>query len=124
VSEAGRTADVFMWPEYSFSDAEGAENPITRTTFPTCRAHYPGRITWVRVSIASPRMQPSPNRRVGIRIVTFEACSGFTTRYGPPDRSAAQGDLCHEAPALPVTRPSRSSASRSIDNCLDGFFLH
>jgi hypothetical protein len=28
------------------------------------------------VSIASPRMQPSPNgRRVGIRIVTFEACS-------------------------------------------------
>jgi hypothetical protein len=33
----------------------------------------------VRVSIASPLMQPSPNgRRVGIRIVTFEACSSFT----------------------------------------------
>jgi hypothetical protein len=33
----------------------------------------------VRVSIASPLMQPSPNgRRVGIRIVTFGACSGFT----------------------------------------------
>jgi hypothetical protein len=32
----------------------------------------------VRVSIASPLMQPSPNgRRVGIRIVTFEACSSF-----------------------------------------------
>ena len=31
------------------------------------------------VSIASPLMRPSPNgRRVGIRIVTFEACSGFT----------------------------------------------
>jgi MFS family permease len=31
----------------------------------------------LRVSIASPLMQPSPNgRRVGIRIVTFEACSG------------------------------------------------
>jgi len=39
----------------------------------------PRRIAWVRVSIASPRVQPSPNgRRVGIRIVTFEACSGFT----------------------------------------------
>src|SRR5882672_11469656 len=39
----------------------------------------PGRIAWVRVSIASPLVQPSPNgRRVGIRIVTFEACSGFT----------------------------------------------
>ena len=31
------------------------------------------------MSIASPLMQPSPNgRRVGIRIVTIEACSGFT----------------------------------------------
>src|ERR1700748_3410069 len=31
------------------------------------------------MSIASPLMQPSPiGRRVGIRIVTFEACSGFT----------------------------------------------
>jgi len=46
------------------------------------------------------------------------------TCYGPPDRSAAQGDLCHEAPALPVTRPSRPSATRSIDNSLGGFFLH
>ena len=53
--------------------------PITRTTFPTCRAYYPGRIERVLLSIASPLMQPSPNgRRVGIRIVTFEACSGFT----------------------------------------------
>jgi hypothetical protein len=33
----------------------------------------------VRVSIASPLTRPSPNGgRVGIRIVTFEACSGFT----------------------------------------------
>jgi hypothetical protein len=32
--------------------------------------------------------------------------------------------LCHEAPALPVTGPGRSLASRSIDNCLGGFFLH
>ena len=39
----------------------------------------PRRIERVRVSIASPLMQPSPNgRRVGIRIVTFEACSSFT----------------------------------------------
>src|ERR1700736_4261832 len=32
--------------------------------------------------------------------------------YGPLDRSAAQGDLCHEAPALSVTRPSRLSTLR------------
>jgi|ERR1700722_15860593 hypothetical protein len=29
----------------------------------------------------------------------------------------------HEAPALPVTRPNRSSATRSIDNSLGGIFL-
>jgi hypothetical protein len=69
----------------------------------------------VRVSIASPLMLPSPfDRRVGIRIRTFEACSGFThvtahriaqppkaafvTRLQPcrlPDRTARQlPDLC------------------------------
>ena len=36
----------------------------------------------------------------------------------PLDRSVAQGDLCHEAPALPVSQPSRSSATGSIDNSL------
>ena len=67
--------------------------PITRTTFPTCRAHYPGGSKRVRVSIASPLVQPSPNgRRVGIRIVTFEACSGFThvtaRRIAQPPKAA------------------------------------
>src|SRR5436190_287217 len=39
----------------------------------------PRRIERVLVSISSPLMQPSPNgRRVGIRIGTFEAFSGFT----------------------------------------------
>ena len=33
----------------------------------------------MHLSISSPLVLPSPNdRRVGIRIVTFEACSGFT----------------------------------------------
>ena len=44
--------------------------------------------------------------------------------YGPTDRSAAQGDLCHEAPALPVTQPSRSSATGPIDNYLGEILLH
>ena len=39
----------------------------------------PRRIERVLVSIASPLVQFSPNgRRVSIRIVTFEACVGFT----------------------------------------------
>ena len=53
--------------------------PMTRTTLPTCRAQYPGGSRRVPVSIASPLTRPSPlSRRVGIRIFTFEACSGFT----------------------------------------------
>ena len=81
----------------------------------------------------------TPADRAGARVDCFPAHAAFPkwqegrhphchfrgllrlhTRYGPPDCSAAQGDLCHEAPALPVTRPSRSSASRSIDNSPGG----
>src|SRR4051812_25624238 len=52
---------------------------MTRTTLPPCRAPYPGGSRRVPVSIASPLTRPSPfPRRVGIRIFTFEACSGFT----------------------------------------------
>src|SRR5262245_4703674 len=36
------------------------------------------------------------------------------TRYGPSNRSAVQDGLCHEAPAQPVTRPSRSPATGPI----------
>ena len=54
----------------------------------------------------------------------FRGLLRLYSRYGPPDRSAAQGDLCHEAPALPVAQPSRSSATRTIDNSLGGIFLH
>jgi hypothetical protein len=76
------------------------------------------------MSISSPLVLPSPLfRRVGIRIITFEACSGFT-RYGPLDRSTAKGGLCHEASAQPVALPSRSPATRPIDNYLGGTFLH
>src|SRR5262249_61889661 len=78
--------------------------PITRTTFPTCRAHLPRRIKRVHMSIASPLMQPSPiGRRVGIRIVTFEACSGFTHVTARQIAQPPYGDLCHEAPTQPVT---------------------
>src|SRR3954469_10005825 len=67
--------------------------PITRTTFPTLPCPLPRRIKRVRMSITSPRVRPSPNgRRVGIRIVTFEACSGFThvtaRRIAQPPKAA------------------------------------
>src|SRR5262249_61104008 len=49
---------------------------------------------------------------------------GLHSSYGPPGCSTAQGGLCHEASIRPVTQPNRSSATRPIDNYLDGFFLH
>ena len=85
----------------------------------------------------------TPADRAGARVDCFPAHAAFPkwqegrhphchfrgllrlhSRYGPPDCSAAQGDLCHEAPAQPVTRPSRSSATGSIDNSPGGILLH
>ena len=54
----------------------------------------------------------------------FRGLLRLHSHYGPRNCSAAQGGLCHEASTLPVTRQSRSSATRSIDNSLDGTFLH
>jgi hypothetical protein len=99
--------------------------PITRTTFPTCRAHYPGGSSGCSCRLLSPLTRPSPSsRRVGVRIVTFEACSGFTHVTARRIAQPPRGDLCHEAPARAVTRTSRSSATGSIDNSPGGIFLH
>ena len=50
-------------------------------------------------------------------IANVESPLRLHSRYGPSDRSVAQGDLCREAPTQPVTRPSRSPAFGPIDNC-------
>jgi len=85
----------------------------------------------------------TPADRAGVRVDCFPAHAAFPkwpegrhprchfrgllrlhSRYRPPDRSVAFGDLYHEAPALPVTQPSRSLATGSIDNSPGGIFLH
>src|SRR5262245_24271359 len=105
--------------------ARDGSPPITRTTFPTCRAHYPGGSSGCVCRLLPPLTRPSPNgRRVGIRIVPFEACSGFTHVTARRIAQPPRGDLCHEAPTHAVTRTSRSSATGSIDNSPGGFFLH
>ena len=65
--------------------------PITRTTIPTCRAHYPGGPKWVRTSVASPPARAFPEQQSGRRPqVPFRGLLRLHACYGPPDRSAAQ----------------------------------
>ncbi len=69
--------------------------------------------------------RPSPSRQAGRHPqLHFRGLLKLHSRYGPLDRLAAQGDLCHEASRRPVTRPPRSSATRSTDNSLGGTSLH
>jgi hypothetical protein len=81
-----RSYDPVRLPPWPLPSATLRTLPSPMTGLPDYPNHLsdvpcplPRRIERVLVSIASPLMQPSPNgRRVGIRIVTFEACSGFT----------------------------------------------
>ena len=54
----------------------------------------------------------------------FRGLLRLHSRCGLLARSAAQGDLCHEASVWSVTRPPCSSATRPIDSYLGRFFLH
>src|SRR4029077_20448546 len=98
--------------------------PITRTTFPTCRAHYPGGSSGC-VCRLLPRSCSLPQMAEGSASalsLSRPAQASLTLRL--IGSLSHHGDLCHEASALPVTPPSRSSATRSIDNSLGGIFLH
>lgn len=73
--------------------ARDGSPPITRNHHSDVPCPLPRRIERVRLSIASPLMLPTPfDRRVGIRIRTFEACSGFThvtaRRIAQPPKAA------------------------------------
>jgi hypothetical protein len=82
----------------------------------------PRRTEQRHASTACLFVRPFPTLRwVGVRIGSFEACSapgsqsGGYSRYGPPDRSTAQGRLCQVASAWPATQPNRWSATGLID---------
>src|SRR5439155_2474374 len=91
--------------------------PITRTTFPTCRAHYPGGSSGCACRLlptlvgAFPKWQEGRHPHCHFR--GLHRLHSVTARR---IAQATQGDLCHEAPAQPVTRPNRSSAAGPIDN--------
>src|SRR5260221_10412702 len=94
--------------------------PPFRRAVPTTPADRAGaRVDCFPTHTAFPKWQEGRHPHCHFRgLLRLHTC------YGPPDRSAAQGDLCNEAPALPVTRTSPSYTTRSIDNPLGGFFLH
>jgi hypothetical protein len=98
----------------AYCDAEAAT--LVRDGSPPVTANHPSdvpcplprRIAWVRVSITSPRVRPSPNdRRVGIRIRTFEACSGFT--FVTAHRIAQQPKAAFVAGLRPNQLPGRAA---------------
>jgi hypothetical protein len=71
------------------SDRNGPP-PITRITFPTCRAHYPGGSERVHLSVASSLHAAFPNRQAGRHPqLHFRGLLRLHSRYGPLDRSAA-----------------------------------
>ena len=85
----------------------------------------PGGSERVPMSVASPFHAAFPVSQAGRHPrFHFRGLLRLHSRYGPLDRSTAQGGLCHEASRRPVTQPPRSSATRSTDNSLDGTFLH
>jgi hypothetical protein len=77
-----------------------------------CICRLPPRPTWAFPVIQAGR-RPSLHFRGLLRL---------HSRYGLPDCSTAHGGLCHEASARPVTRPSRSSATRVYQQ-LPGWIL-
>ena len=107
---------IFCWPLRQIDGAALRANDLG-----DCLKALPG----MRVSIASPLDAAFPKWPEGRHPhCHFRGLLRLHSHYGPSDRSAAQGDLCHEAPAQPVTRPSRSSATGSIDNSPGEIFLH
>jgi len=68
-------------------------HPITRVALPTCRAHYPGGPNrGTRRWLACSCCLPQTCRWVGVRIGSFEACSGCTRvtarRIAQPPKAA------------------------------------
>ena len=97
--------------------------PITRTTFPTCRAQYPGGSERVPMSVASPFHAAFPVSQAGRHPrFHFRGLLRLHSRYGPLDRSTAQGGLCHEASRRPVTQPP-TLVSYQINRQLSGWYL-
>src|SRR5262245_8741308 len=115
-------------------DPASGKFTLISTCFPTHRlifAEDANNTLWVSSGVQGPGAFGWLNRKM------FEETGDEVKSQGRSRKSSsrrfrtffakwAEGriDDPNEASALPVTRSSRSSATRSIDNSLGGFFLH
>ena len=84
----------------------------------------PRRTERVRMSMSSLSVLPSPSPGGSASGLNLSRPAQASFALRPAGSLAAQGGLCHEAPARPVTQPNRSSATGLIDNYPGGTFLH
>ena len=104
--------------------ANDGSPPITRTTFRTCRATTPADRAGARVDCFPARAAFPKWQEGGIRLVTFEACSGFT--HVTARRIAQPPKATFVARLRPSQLPSQAARQLPdpIDNYPGGTLLH
>jgi hypothetical protein len=101
------------------TDSAFSAIPLIQRAVPITPANRTGAfVDYFPVHTAFPAFWPGRHPHYG-----FRGLLRLHSRYGPLDCSTARSGLCHEASARSVARPSRSSATRSIDNSLGGTLL-
>lgn len=89
--------------------------PITRTTFQTGRAHYPGEFSGADIDCFAPTAFPQLAGGLATALQLSRPARVLLT-LRPTGSLGRPSELCREAPAQPVTRPSCSLATEPCDN--------
>jgi len=94
-----------------------ASNPL----FHTCHRQYPGGTGRCSRRSLPDRWQPSPfQRRVGFRIVLFEACSAFTRVVACVVAEPPEAALCHRSASDDVVTSTIRSDCYRLERQLPG----
>ncbi len=106
-----------------------ARHPAAALGFPccvdlpvhACRRQYPGGVAGCLFRSLPQRQQPSPfQRRVGLHITLFGACSAFTTRCSPHARRVTKVTLSTEGFSRFVTSTAAPIATGWSESCRVG----
>jgi hypothetical protein len=95
------------------------EPPVRRAVPTTPADHVGARVDCFPTHAAFPKWPEGRHPHCH-----FRGMLGLHSRTARLMAQPPCGGLCRQAPALPVTRPSRSPATRAIDNYPGGFFLY